>query len=323
MMQMFLVSTGIQKEVVKTYTPPKPKYGAEYPTKKKIVYNEFVDKNIPAMSTALKEINKTYGEKWDLYGVNNQSGEFNVLNNIISDTPEEGKKTLRTKNNCCRVRFLYEWDTISIEEQYKITKKLIELGVLQRATFSGSKSVHHIIEIWSETPVKDNNEYKFLHKFIAEQLELTGYDSQCIDNSRLTRAPGVYRKNKGKFQRLIYYNNSARFKCNNWREYYLLSKRKKKISEFEQLQKIIRKIQGSNLKADWSFVENYIKSEEKKGSFNDGNRHNNIGRIVCALKLKGNISCEEVKTVLEPYVSNSSNNDLRNSIEKLYNGAED
>lgn len=321
-MQIFFASDFLQ-EKPKTMVAPNIKYGAKYPTKKHIVYNEFENKDVPQMAVALKEINKLYVGKWDLYGQNDQSGEFNVLNNIISDTPETGKKTLRTKNNCCRVRFLYEWDTISLEEQYKITKRLIDLGVLQRATFSGSKSIHHIIEIWSEKPVKDNNEYKFLHKFIADQLDLIGYDSQCIDNSRLTRAPGVYRKNKGKFQRLIYFNNAARFKCDNWYEYYQLTKKKKKVSEYDELQKIIKKMQNNNTKADWKFVENYIKNEEKKGSFNDGNRHNNIGRIVCALKLKGNISCEEVKSVLDPYISNSTNNDLINSIEKLYNGAED
>lgn len=322
MMQM-LVFPELSKQRAKYLPSMKPKYGADYPITRQIIYNEFDGKNIPLMSEALQENKRLYGSTWDLYGENSQSGEFNVLNNIISDTPEAGKKTLRTKNNCCRVRFLYEWDTISLKEQEEITKKLISLGVLQRATFSGSKSIHHIIELWSSKPVTNNDEYKFLHSFIAEQLELYGYDSQCVDNSRLTRAPGVYRKNKGKFQRLIYFNNSARFKCDNWYDYYTLSKRQNQKSEAEILQKIIGKMKNRNIKADWSFVENYIKSEERKGSFKDGHRHDNIGRIVCALKLKGNITCAEVEAVLEPYICNSSNNDLRNSIEKLYNGAED
>ena len=77
-----------------------------------------------------------------------------------------------------------------------------------------------------------------------------------------------------------------------------------------------------NKKADYKFVANYIRSEEKKGSFNDGNRHANVPRIVAALKMKGKLSLDEVKTVLEPYLESLENQDLWNSVEKLYEGAE-
>ena len=77
-----------------------------------------------------------------------------------------------------------------------------------------------------------------------------------------------------------------------------------------------------NKKADYKFVANYIRAEEAKGSFQDGNRHANMPRIICALKLRGKLSLEEIQQILEPYLLNTDNNDLRNGIEKLYNGAE-
>ena len=43
---------------------------------------------------------------------------------------------------------------------------------------------------------------------------------------------------------------------------------------------------------------------------------------MAALKLKGHLTLEEVQTVLEPYLESLDNQDLWNSIEKLYDGAE-
>ena len=43
---------------------------------------------------------------------------------------------------------------------------------------------------------------------------------------------------------------------------------------------------------------------------------------ICALKLRGKLTLEEIQKILDPYLENTDNDDLRNGIEKLYNGAE-
>lgn len=296
-------------------------YGAKYPVDNVIVYNSFVLDGPEKLQTALDDIDKVYGGRWNLWG-KNANGEFNVLNNLLSDTPPEGYKIPRVMANTKKVRFLYEWDNISLEQQRECTKQLIQKGVLQRAVFSGSKSIHHIVELWSNREPQNKEEYKFLHQFIATTLGLAGYDTQCTDSSRLTRCPNVFRKDKGKVQELIFYSNENRFKCNNWYEYFLVHKKSQTSDASIKLLQVIDSIKDLNKKADYKFVANYIKSEEIKGSFQDGNRHANMPRIICALKLRGKLKLEEIQKILDPYLENTDNDDLRNGIEKLYNGAE-
>ena len=311
-------------ELAKNRTEEMPvtvNYGAKYPVEFPVTYNKDTD-GMQQLIIAMKAIKDQYGKKWGLWGEDDKNGEFNVLNNLLSDTPPEGYKVPRVMANTRKVRFLYEWDNVPLEQQKLYTKDLIRKGVLQRAVFSGSKSIHHIIELWSTREPQNKEEYKFMHQFIAKSLGLTGYDTQCTDSSRLTRCPGVYRKEKGKWQELIYYSNENRFKCDNWYDYFLAEKKNSVSDASIKLLRIIDSIKDLNKKADHRFVANYIRSEEKKGSFNDGNRHANVPRIVAALKLKGHLTLEEVQTVLEPYLESLDNQDLWNSIEKLYDGAE-
>ncbi len=306
----------------RTFTATLVNYGAKYPVETPIVYNKFTGDSIDKLQIAMEDIKIKYGSKWGLWGEDNKNGEFNVLNNLLSDIPPEGYKVPRVMANTKKLRFLYEWDNISLDEQKVFTKELIQKGVLQRAVFSGSKSIHHIIELWTNKEPKNKEEYKFLHKFIAQQLNLFGYDTQCTDSSRLTRCPGVFRKEKGKWQELIYYSNENRFKSDDWYTYYIAEKKNNIANASTQLLRIIDSIKDLNKGADYKFVTNYINSEEKKGSFNDENRQANVPRIVAALKKKGKLSLDEVKKVLEPYLENLENQDLWVSVEKLYNGCE-
>ncbi len=305
-----------------TEIPVTVNYGAKYPVKTPIIYNKDIHGDLKRI-IAMKDIQLQYGKKWGLWGEDDKNGEFNVLNNLLSDTPPEGYKVARVMANTKKTRFLYEWDNISLEQQIIYTNQLIKKGVLQRAVFSGSKSIHHIVELWSTREPQNKEEYKFLHQFIAKSLGLTGYDTQCTDSSRLTRCPGVYRKDKGRWQELIYYNNEDRFKCDNWYDYFLAEKKNHATDASTQLLRIIDSIKDLNKKADYRFVANYVRSEEKKGSFENGKKHENVPRIIAALKLKGRLSAEEVKNVLSPYLENLENPDLWNSIEKLYDGASD
>ena len=317
---MVLNFTDLAKK--RTTTPSvSVNYGAKYPVDKVVVYNQFNNDSKEQLQLALEDINKVFGGRWNLWG-KNKNGEFNVLNNLLSDTPPEGYKIPRVMANTKKIRFLYEWDNLSLDQQKVYTKQLIQKGVLQRAVFSGSKSIHHIIELWSTREPQNKEEYKFMHQFIAKSLNLVGYDTQCTDSSRLTRCPNVFRQDKGKVQELIFYSNENKFKCDNWYEYFLADKKNHSSDASTKLLHIIDSIKDLNKKADYKFVANYIRAEETKGSFQDGNRHANMPRIICALKLRGKLSLEEIQQILEPYLENTDNNDLRNGIEKLYNGAE-
>ena len=137
-------------------------YGAKYPVEKPIIYNKFTDDDIDKLHTAMEDIKIKYGKRWNLWGEDDKNGEFNVLNNLLSNTPPEGYKVPRVMANTKKVRFLYEWDNLPLAQQELYTKQLIQKGVLQRAVFSGSKSIHHIIELWSTREPQNKEEYKFM-----------------------------------------------------------------------------------------------------------------------------------------------------------------
>lgn len=286
-------------------------------------YSKETPNNIE-LQAALADISKEYGEKWSLFGEDAKS-EYNVLNTFKSRELDGQHKTIRYISNMNMVRFLYEFDSVPLEEQYEILERLIKINVLQRAVFSGSKSIHFIIEINIKSQPTDKMEYRYLHRYIAEQLGLTKCDMQCIDPSRLTRAPNVKRKSNGSIQTLLYYNNAARFPIpDGWRRSY---KNSMAISDeafvkglLDKLNKGKRRRLTISQKRD--FADTYISKEVVKGSFDDGNRHNNVPRIIKALKLACDLSVGEVQDLLRPYLEGLPNQDLWNSIEKLYNGAD-
>jgi hypothetical protein len=121
------------------------------------------------------------------------NGEYEVLNMLKGTEVEEGYVSPRTQNNCLKNRFLYESDNLSLTEQKALMDKLIEQGVLYRAVYSGSKSIHLIVEIDREC--ESIEEYKFFWNKIAENIgiDLNNTDKAVRDNSRLTRRPGIMR----------------------------------------------------------------------------------------------------------------------------------
>ena len=145
-------------------------YGAKYPVEKIITYNKFTNDDIDKLHTAMEDIKIRYGKRWGLWGEDDKNGEFNVLNNLLSNTPPEGYKVPRVMANTKKVRFLYEWDNLPLEQQEVYTKQLIQKGVLQRAVFSGSKSIHHIIELCSNREPQNKQENKYMHQFIPNSF---------------------------------------------------------------------------------------------------------------------------------------------------------
>ena len=139
--------------------------------------------------------------EWGLYGYD-QNGDYQVLNNLKSPEVPEGYVSPRVQSNCFLNRFLYESDDMPLAEQKAVLEKLIQKKAVYRAVYSGSKSIHIIVEIDCEC--SDIKEYKFFWKEIAKELglKIDSVDNRCSENSRLTRRPDKMRVlEKEKFEK--------------------------------------------------------------------------------------------------------------------------
>ncbi len=235
-------------------------------------------------------------------------GEYECINDFKSLTPTDGHKTIRTMDNVCYSRFLFEIDGINgkteeecLETQYKIAYDLHIQGALYRAVFSGKKSVHMILElepINSDIPLTID-EYKFVWKLLAKKYGLEHADPACNEPARLTRRPKVRRKDTGKMQELLYFDkNKVSLK---WRAEYIQTQAVRKTSTNSFLPNCL----NSNVA---EFITNYMKKNnlEYKPDF----RH----RTVCSVRgalAKAGIQYSDQDLLdygfEEKYVSNTAN----------------
>ena len=108
-----------------------------------------------------------------------ESYEFEVLNEL-KDCRN------RTDENCIQhTRFLFEMDSISLDEQLTYLNR--NKDIITRCVFSGSKSLHMIIQFTNdfEQTCKDN--YKEIWNILNNLLFDNKCDSACSTSSRLTR----------------------------------------------------------------------------------------------------------------------------------------
>lgn len=136
-----------------------------------------------------------YANKFEVSSKPIEGMEYEVLNELRSPYRSDG--------NCLKhTRFLFESDSLPLEEQ----KKLIEqhLDNISRVTFSGKKSYHVIIEFPHNYEDFCKNNYKLIWNFFNEEYFDGKCDTACSNPSRLTRKPGVIRKDTGKEQKLIF-----------------------------------------------------------------------------------------------------------------------
>ena len=135
-----------------------------------------------------------------------QSYEFEVLNEL-KDCRN------RTDDNCIQhTRFLFEMDSTSLDEQLTYLNRNKEY--ITRCVYSGSKSLHIVIQFdddW-ETTCEDN--YKEIWHIINQILFDSKCDIACSNPSRLTRRPGAIRADTKKEQKLVYNNPEIRVKGN-------------------------------------------------------------------------------------------------------------
>lgn len=135
---------------------------------------------------------KYYSDKYKISKVPMNGMEFEVLNEMTEDAKR------RCIENCIQhTRFLFESDTLSPEEQESILDDL--KPIVRRATFSGKKSIHIIIEFSEALENICKEHYKTVWKAINRRFFKNNADTQCAEPARLTRIPNAKRFIDGKF----------------------------------------------------------------------------------------------------------------------------
>lgn len=122
--------------------------------------------------------------------------EFEILNELKD-------LSNHSDSNCLKhTRFLMECDTVSLSEQYAHMTEVKQYCC--RITYSGKKSLHHIIEFAPKWEKQCKVLYKEIFEILNRNLFNGNADSACANPSRLTRRPGAIRSDTHKLQELLY-----------------------------------------------------------------------------------------------------------------------
>ena len=229
-----------------------------------------------------------------------QSYEFEVLNEL-KDCRN------RTDDNCIQhTRFLFEMDNVPLQEQISYLRRNKEY--ITRCVFSGSKSLHIVIQFdddW-ETTCKDN--YKEIWNILNKLLFDKKCDNACSNPSRLTRRPGAIRADTAKEQKLVYNQPEIRVK-GNVLDRIIVSLRQK------QRQKHLFKATRSNilptnkdnpgLCQNYDVIRHYLETSYPKLNGNGDSSISLFKAIRCCIKYNDKVTLKKVinKAVLERWTT--------------------
>lgn len=121
--------------------------------------------------------------------------EFEVLNEL-KDLSSRSDANVKQ-----HTRFLFESDTLSLKDQCKLLTEV--QSYVTRATFSGSKSLHIIVQVADEHEEVCAKCYKAIWNALNEKLFKNSADRACANPSRLTRRPRSYTSRHRKAAEII------------------------------------------------------------------------------------------------------------------------
>ena len=213
-----------------------------------------------------------------------QSYEFEVLNELKDCVN-------RRDSNCIQhTRFLFEMDNVPLQEQISYLRRNKEY--ITRCVFSGSKSLHIVLQFdddW-ETTCKDN--YKEIWNILNMLLFDKKCDSACSNPSRLTRRPGAIRADTAKEQKLLYNQPDNRLDDNGILDRIIVSLRQK------QRQKHLFKATRSNiwpsnkdnpgLCQNYDVIRHYLNTNYPKLKGNGDSSISLFKAIRCCIKYNDN-----------------------------------
>lgn len=140
---------------------------------------------------------KVYGDLHKITDNPDNTYEFEVLNELKDCSN-------RSDTNCLyHTRFVFECDNTPIEEQEDMAYSLRADEMAVRATHSGGKSIHVIIEFEPELEEICKQNYKEIWQAINQLLFNNKADKACANPARLTRRPNAIRVG-GNVQKLLY-----------------------------------------------------------------------------------------------------------------------
>lgn len=254
-----------------------------------------------------------YSNKFNNSDVPYTSYEFEVLNEL-KDCRN------RTDDNCIQhTRFLFEMDSTSLDEQLTYLNR--NKDIITRCVFSGSKSLHMIIQFTNdfEQTCKDN--YKEIWNILNKLLFDKKCDNACSNPSRLTRRPGAIRADTAKEQKLVYNNPEIRVK-GNVLDRIIVSLRQK------QRQKHIFKATRSNIWStnkdnpglcqNYDVIRHYLETSYPKLNGNGDSSISLFKAIRCCIKYNDKVTLKKVinKAVLERWTTKELERMIRNIKDK-------
>ena len=242
-----------------------------------------------------------------------QSYEFEVLNEL-KDCRN------RTDDNCIQhTRFLFEMDSTSLDEQLTYLNR--NKDIITRCVFSGSKSLHMIIQFTNdfEQTCKDN--YKEIWNILNKLLFDKKCDSACSNPSRLTRRPGAIRADTAKEQKLVYNNPEIRVK-GNVLDRIIVSLRQKHTQKhlFKATRSNICPTSKDNpgLCQNYDVIRHYLETSYPKLNGNGDSSISLFKAIRCCIKYNDKVTLKKVinKAVLERWTTKELERMIRNIKDK-------
>lgn len=222
--------------------------------------------------------------------------EYEVLNELKDLS--SGKA-----DNCLKhTRFLFEHDDISMDAQKKMLEE--KKAYIVRATYSGSKSIHMIVQFDDRCEEFCKKWYRNIWRWL-EHNYFPGTDSQCCNPNRLTRAPGLVRFDTNKVQELLFENESNLITNNRDIVKELVSAKKRWEEEAieEEKNREIQKIRSKfssmtnhdGMCREYKTVKRYLETPFLKVRGNGNSATWFYAALCCCLQYNDNKTLEEVK----------------------------
>jgi hypothetical protein len=209
------------------------------------------------------------------------------LENRVDYLTKTENKTAHFDSNVLSMRnFLFEIDAYSLEEQKIYVKNLIKKGIINRAVFSGNKSIHCRITINKEPKNKDI--YKLVWYYFDKTCFDGKTDKQCSNPTRFTRRPNYINQKTEKKQLLVYSSNTILPVSAFVND---IAKKHEAEKEKEETQRILRIMNADNNNHNNNW-KNYVKKAVENSDSTDGNRHHLFGGLALCVFKKHNMNVD-------------------------------
>lgn len=275
-------------------------------------------------------------------------GEYQISNVVYNLSNLSPTQTTGGDQNCGSTIYVIECDVSDelysktqvdiqtiIDDNLRLCERILVNDWLPkpfRIVFSGSKSLHLLFKSDQEVTPK---QHRYIHRQLAMLINARNYDSQCCNVGRQTRFPNAINQRTGRKQHLLYFRDNTFHVRPEWLDQNLMDILEEeeantkyiapKRFEFDMNKSVSFDFyeKGGILDEEQKQVglspEEYFAQQVSQGCLSDGRRHENVPRIICALKNKG-ADLSLVHSLLTPYL-NGRNKDLLRNIDKLYNNA--